>query len=320
MVSVLIPVHNASIFLERSVKSILNQSYSDLEVLICDDASTDNSWEKLVSFKDPRIRLFRNPVNLGYLKTINSLSDKATGEFLAFQDADDYSHRERFAIQIDKFKINPSLFVIGTNYSLIDEKERVVRKYQVEGDPKVLADLVRTLNPFQKPSIMFRREVMEKVGMFREAFLTFGNISEDYDWILRASSFFQFSNVNYSESLYYYRAVPNAMTKGFQNEVQLLGHKVAQFLAEERELNGRDSIEKGDIENVLRFLENQKKPYLLDRSLFFHEKAAALIYSGLEWEAVKTAWEVILLEPDKIRNYRLLQYCFRKWIIQNRLL
>ena len=119
------------------------------------------------------------------------------------------------------------------------------------------------------------------------------------------------------ESLYYYRAVPFSMTKSFKKIEQLLGHKVAMFLAEERKLYGIDSIQAGKLRKVEDYINMLKAPYEKDRSLFYHQKAAGLVYSGLYVEAIKEALNAISQEPLKFKNYRLLQYCLRKLLLNN---
>ena len=96
-VSVLIPVYNASAFLKNSVNSILNQTFTDFELLLLDDCSSDNSVEIIKGFKDSRIKYYQNEHNLGISESRNRLMDLAQGEYLAIMDNDDLSLPERFA-------------------------------------------------------------------------------------------------------------------------------------------------------------------------------------------------------------------------------
>jgi glycosyltransferase involved in cell wall biosynthesis len=97
LVSILLATYNGSGFLRDQLDSILKQSHSNLEIIICDDASTDSTWEILMSYAeaDERIRLFRNHDNIGYNKNFASMVSKASGEYIAFSDQDDIWHVEK---------------------------------------------------------------------------------------------------------------------------------------------------------------------------------------------------------------------------------
>jgi glycosyltransferase involved in cell wall biosynthesis len=307
LVSVIIPVFNAEKYLVASLESILRQSYRELEILICDDASTDQSLRVLQSFNDPRIKMVRNEVNRGYLRTINLLLEMSTGDYIAFHDADDVSHMNRIASQIEFLNTHPDVALVGTNFNMIDEKGKVVHEHKNQmTDPSQIKSVLMNRNIFQKPSILFRRQVFEKIGGFREGFLKLKNISEDYDWLLRASEHFAMSNVNGKEPLYDYRSVPTAMTKGFQDVEQTFGHRIAQFLANERRATGTDSMMREDWTTLFQMIEQWKTPYQNDPSLFSHEKAESLLYAGLYNEAIRWALRACRIQPVKYRNVKTL--------------
>lgn len=315
LVSVLIPAYNASEFIGQALLSIVSQTYRNLEILVCDDASTDDTLACIRAIDDKRIRLLKNDSNQGYLRTVNRLASEARGEFMCFQDADDYSHPDRIATQLDAFRSHPDLGLVGTNYAVINPKGKVVFKRAAETRPEVLKKMLETHNPFQKPSIMFSRAVYEKVGMYRESFLQLGNISEDFDWILRASEHFETANVNHGEPLYYYRSVPTAMSKKVRTPSQLLGHDVALYLWRQRASGKADSLERDEISALRDLIASWEEPFLKDRSLFHHRVAASLMYFGLPWSAVRESLIAISKGPLTWRNYRLLQYCLRKTLI-----
>ncbi|MEQ8580139.1 MAG: glycosyltransferase [Marinoscillum sp.] len=313
MVSVLIPCFNAERFIRQSIGSILDQSYQDFEVIVLDDASTDSSLKVIRSFSDPRIRVLVNPSNLGYLKTMNRLFGEAKGNLIAFQDADDVSNEKRLETQVAFLEQYPSVSIVGTNYDLIDENDLCLGTYSVSEGRDQLKELIPYRNIFQKPSIMFRNEVYAKVGGYREAFLDLKNISEDYDWLLRASHHFEFGNINHSPALYQYRSVTTAMTKDFDHPEQLFGEKIAQFLYKERLQRGSDSMSEGNYKPIFDFIEELKKPYLLDPSRFYRERAEALMYHGLKKKAISSALKAFGARKS-FKNLRLVQYCIRKTI------
>ena len=112
-VSVIMSVYNNENTVLESVNSILSQTFTEIEILITDDSSTDNSYEILKDLKnqDGRIKLFKNQKNIGLTKTLNNMIKISNGDFIARQDADDYSLPIRLETQIkmmEKFDIKIS--------------------------------------------------------------------------------------------------------------------------------------------------------------------------------------------------------------------
>ncbi len=317
MVSVIIPCYNAENYIQESVNSILNQTYENIEVIVIDDASTDNSYNRLSKIRDRRLKLLKNTQNLGYLRTINLLLEQVSGKFIAFQDADDVSHSRRLEIQRNFLSSNAQVSIVGTNYCVIDSRGNVIRTCQVDDEPAKIKTELKQKNKFQKPSIMFKKEVINKIGGFREAFLELGNISEDYDWLLRANRFFKLSNINFEEPLYYYRSLSTAMTKGFNHPAQLIGHEIAQLLDSQRDSEGIDQIDKNEIEELKRLIDEKVKIYLKYPDRFYTKKAEMLMYSGLKIEALTQGLRAVQCAPTTLRNYKLIQYILRKIIFSN---
>lgn len=113
-VSVLIPVYNAEAYLAESIRSILNQTFSDFELILLDDASTDNSVEIIKSFTDKRIRFCQNEQNLGISGSRNRLMDLARGKYLAVMDNDDISLPQRLEKQVAFLEKHSNISIVGT--------------------------------------------------------------------------------------------------------------------------------------------------------------------------------------------------------------
>lgn len=114
VLSVLLPVYNAELFIAKSIKSILNQTYSNFELLIVDDCSTDATLTIINGFQDSRIKLFEKTKNTGYTESLNWGIDLAQGTFIARMDADDVSLPTRFEKQIEFLKKNKNISICGT--------------------------------------------------------------------------------------------------------------------------------------------------------------------------------------------------------------
>jgi glycosyltransferase involved in cell wall biosynthesis len=166
LISVVMPVHNALPFLDESIKSILDQTFSDFEFVIHDDASTDGSVERLREWsrRDSRIRLHESKQRLGLSGSSNAVIAKARAPIVARMDADDVAHPDRLRRQWDIIESRPDVVVIGSLCNGIDASGRVVR-------PRDRWRLVRrsVYIPFPHGSAMFRRNVFDQVGGYDEA-------------------------------------------------------------------------------------------------------------------------------------------------------
>ncbi len=113
-VSVAMPVYNREKYVAESIESVLNQTYTDFEFLICDDGSTDNTWNILADYakQDKKIKLFKNETNLGIAATRNKLILNAIGEYLAIQDSDDLWTEDKLELQL-------SFLLNYTKYNLV---------------------------------------------------------------------------------------------------------------------------------------------------------------------------------------------------------
>jgi glycosyltransferase involved in cell wall biosynthesis len=175
------PVYNALPFLDESINSILEQTLSDFEFVILDDASTDGSVELLRewSLRDRRIHLYESKKRLGLSGSSNAVTSKARAPMVARMDADDIAHPERLRRQWNIIQGRPDVAVIGTLCNGIDAKGREVR-------PRDRWRLVRrsVYIPFPHGSAMFRREVFDQVGGYNET----SDAGEDQDLFLRMAA------------------------------------------------------------------------------------------------------------------------------------
>ena len=112
-VTAVIPVYNREKYLRGAIESILAQTFTDFELLVIDDGSTDGSREAIRSYHDPRIRLMCNETNQGIPKTRNRGIQFARGEYLAFLDSDDWAYPERLAKQVAFLDSHPDYAAVG---------------------------------------------------------------------------------------------------------------------------------------------------------------------------------------------------------------
>lgn len=183
-VSVIMGAYNCARTVTAAIESIKAQTYHDWEFIICDDASSDNTWEVIQRAvqDDPRFILLRNQKNLTLGGTLNRCIEKSTGQYIARQDADDYSLPDRLMEQVEFLDRFYDITVVGTYAELFDR------------DGKVWGINKPPLNPSIKdwlkgsciihPSVMMRRQAVIEVGLYRAEAVRV----EDYDLWLRMVS------------------------------------------------------------------------------------------------------------------------------------
>ena len=183
----------------KSIESILNQTFADFEFIICDDGSSDKTYEILKEFaeKDKRIRLIQNEKNIGLAATLNKCIAAANGSFIARHDCDDYAAPDRFEKQMSYLADNPDVDLLGTNAYLFDENG----VYDTLVFPKIVKkeDFLFT-SPYQHGSVMFRKAVLEKANGYTVSKAT--RRTEDYEMFMRMQSFAKGENLQ--EPLYYF--------------------------------------------------------------------------------------------------------------------
>ena len=172
IISIIVPVYNAAKYIRETVESVLAQTYSDWELLLIDDCSSDSSCEIIDSFTDPRIRLIKLPENKGAYAARNRGLKEAEGRYIAFLDADDLWEKEKLEHQLAYLKDNNAGFVF-TAYEFANSDG--VGNGSVVHVPKIL--------PYKKAlhqTIIFTSTVMIDRNIVTDDLITMPHIkSED---------------------------------------------------------------------------------------------------------------------------------------------
>lgn len=126
LVTVILPIYNAGPYLRQAVLSIVRQTFTDWELLVIDDASTDDAIESIVDITDARICRIRNPANLGLAATLNIGIELARGEFIARMDQDDIAYPERLERQLAMLRADPQLDLVAVRCLAIDREGEIV--------------------------------------------------------------------------------------------------------------------------------------------------------------------------------------------------
>ena len=238
--SVIMPTYNAERYLEKSIESVLGQTFENFEFIIIDDGSEDNSFQIAEKYaeRDERIKLYKQ-MHCGVAITLNKGIAIAKADIIARQDADDISDKRRFEKQINYLSNHPEIYLLGTNAVLINEKDQVIRNLNFKSSNEELQKEIRDNNPFIHGSVMIRKDCFEKVGMYREQFI----LCQAYDMWLRISEQFQIGILD--SKLYYYRVWDDAISyKGvaLNNTIK----EIIKKYAEQRRETGCDDLMKNN--------------------------------------------------------------------------
>lgn len=131
-VSIGIPVYNGEKYLELALNCVLDQTFKDFEVVVCDNASTDRTAQicRQYAEKDKRIRFFQNPVNLGAARNYNIVFEKSLGKYFKWAAADDWFHREYLQKCVDILDAHPDVVLAYSKTNIIDVNGNVIKPYE----------------------------------------------------------------------------------------------------------------------------------------------------------------------------------------------
>ena len=183
-ISVVLPVYNAERYLREAVDSILAQTFTDFELILINDGSTDGSGDICRAYgeRDPRIVLIDRP-NGGLVSALNDGIAKARAPLIARMDADDISMPERFACQYAHMMEHPNLAVLGSAFLSMDSTGQITGYLRMPLTPTKAKDAIERRCPTHHPTVMMRKDAVLKAGGYRTAFTH----AEDYDLWLRLS-------------------------------------------------------------------------------------------------------------------------------------
>ena len=226
MVSAIITTYNREKLLEKCLKSIVNQTYKDIEIIVIDDGSTDNTSEIVKRFNDDRISYY----NFGRTKNVSHLRNEgikiSKGEYIAFCDDDDLWMENKIETQIKYFTKEK---IVCSNGNVIDDNDLVILKEINNYNKDMYFDLAFMLkdNRMLTSSILVSKDVFLNVGLFDESHKSRG---EDYDmWIRFADSKYKVKYL--TEPLVSYRVHTGNLSRKSFSDAQEVYEKNIELLA-----------------------------------------------------------------------------------------
>lgn len=212
LISVVMPVFNAGSYLHEAIESILKQTYKNVEFIIVNDGSTDDSEKTISSFSDKRIIVLKNEKNEGIISCLNKAIQIAKGDYIARMDADDIAMPDRLQSQEEKFRKNTKLIVCGTDYySLNNGKKFLVANFD---DSEYQKTILLFSTCFAHPTVMMKNIFREKEIKYNSKFIH----AEDYKLWTDLALLGKFENVG--RPMLRYRSHPSQVSNA-HNEAQL---------------------------------------------------------------------------------------------------
>jgi glycosyltransferase involved in cell wall biosynthesis len=205
-VTVLMVTHNEESCVEAAVSSLRDQSFEDWDLLVVDDASTDQTPALLAMLAsgDRRVHVLRNAANVGLAASLNRGLRESKTDLIARLDGDDTCFPDRLAAQVRYLSEHPDVAVLGTGAELRDEQGRLLGvALRPERHESLVARIFQE-NPFIHPSVMARREFFEACGGYDERLRR----AQDYDLWLRGYRRFRYQNLTRALIRYRVRRKP----------------------------------------------------------------------------------------------------------------
>lgn len=207
-ISVVMPVYNASQFLQQAIDSILGQTYTDFEFIIINDGSTDDTESIIQSYADSRIKYFSNPLNLGIVETLNKGIDLAQGKYLARMDADDIALPERLEKQQRLMEDNPQIAVCGSQAFIINASGIKTEQNPLPLSDKEIKTQLLFHNTFIHPTTFFKTAVIKKYKYQADY-----QYAEDYYLLAQIAKEHQVANLGEQLLLYRVHELNTTSTK-----------------------------------------------------------------------------------------------------------
>ena len=192
LISILVNCYNSEKFISECINSLLNQTYKNIEIIIWDNCSTDNTSKIINNFDDNRIRYYKSEVHTLLSKARILASEKINGEYVAIVDSDDLAYKNKIYEQFDYFSKNNNLSLLGTWMGVINDNGKLIDKYEPEFKKYSLQSQLIWCNPLVHSSIMYKRSVAVDLGWYSKKLTNF----QDYGLTLKILSKYEIGMLN----------------------------------------------------------------------------------------------------------------------------
>lgn len=168
LVSVVMPAYNAEKYIEFAIESVLRQTYANLELIIIEDCSTDNTYQVIQNYQDKRIKILKNDRNMGIAYSTNKGIGASQGEYIALLDDDDIAVENRLEMQVKYLRQHREIDILGGHSAKIDDKGKIIGFANTpRHNPQYIKAMLLFGNlDFCNSTAMIRRQFVEKNHLF----------------------------------------------------------------------------------------------------------------------------------------------------------
>ncbi len=302
--TLIIPAFNAAPFIEEAIESLLHQTFTDFELWLVDDGSTDATRAKMNLFQDNRIKRFYFNENRGRVVSMNEMVQLVETDYVSITDADDVSHPSRLQKQMTLLNQKPEVAMCGTSYWAMDENGRLIRLVSLSDDYAHIREANLVVPQFHGPTTIFRTRMVRELDEFYR--LYFRKNMADTDLAARVID--QFPSVNLKEPLYYYRILRTSVSRReFSFRFAMIDRTIIH-LSKQRRTSGLDSLQKSDTTELEKFVKGWEVVYETDTSRLSREAAFYHLYWKVTDKALQSAWQAFLKRPLFLKNWFCLGY------------
>jgi glycosyltransferase involved in cell wall biosynthesis len=255
LVSVVLPCYNAEKYIKEAVTSILNQTHQNLELIIIDDCSQDQSLSILESFKDQRITIIKNEENLGYPQSMNKGISIAKGKYIARMDADDVSAHDRIALQVTLHENHPECALVSSRRCLLSPNGTAYAKADtIKHDPPFFKETWMQLydgsRAFTDAASLVLKKNIDEVGGYQ----TYQRSGMDVDLWFRIMEKTNSNALVINKFLYLRRLIPEAITFSMKTKANLVLDKAYERNRLTKAIEKKTYDENQRTESFVRFL------------------------------------------------------------------
>jgi len=309
--TLLMPVYNAAPYLREAVDSLLAQTYTDFELWLIDDGSTDASRAIMQSYTDSRIRFFGFDHNRGRVAVVNEVVAQVSTPFFSITDADDASHPQRLQKQIEILLNDQSVMLCGTGYVAMNAAGKIFQNVLLPQHHELIYEQMPQHAQVHGPTTIMRSALLKEfTPLYRDYFK---DHIADADLASRVVDRYRAANV--PEALYAYRIVGTSNSRKNVSIRFLHLYKVIAFLSDQRRRSGSDSLEQNRVEEVDAHLNKIAEPYFRDASLHHRHAAFYHLYWHTLAKAWLSGWQAWRLKPYHPKNNFLLFYLVTKSVV-----
>lgn len=254
LVSVVLPCYNAEAYIEKAVISILKQTHENLELIVVNDCSTDNSLQILHKVEDPRLKICATPKNSGYPTAMNVGIAQAKGKYVARMDADDICALDRIEMQVALHEKYPSCAFVSAKRCLLSPNGTAYTKDKIVNDDSFIKetwnDLYNGTRVFTDAASLVLKKHIEAVGGYN----TYQRSGMDVDLWFRILTHTKAEVLVLKKFLYYRRLIPEAITFSVKTNNSLVFDKAYQQHYNKSAVTKKTVTESERLESYIRFL------------------------------------------------------------------